>query len=311
MRSRLGRHGFLFLACAGAVSCGSQGGSGGPSAQGGAGGSVGSGGSSGGTSVGSGGASAGAGGASVGSGGATGVGGSSGANGTGGAAIGGGGGSVDASTGAQGGGSGGPGGGVADSAADAPLDFKCNQVTGLTLTREWYEAGFENGVDNSRWQLKAMEHAYVEEWANPNSTFWSTPIESPCSQGTTSPDRLVFVVLSWVITDQSVWETNVTAAINNFRTNYPSVRRIDLLTVIRGLNNMLCTIPPAAGETIQMPASLDAALAAVAARNPGFVFVGPKFEATSCADFSGGGPHLTIQGNMKAATTIAAYFATH
>lgn len=281
---------------------------------------MGSGGSSGGTLVGSGGASVGLGGASVGSGGAagssptgtggaTGVGGGSGADGTGGAQ--GGGGSKDGSTGAQGGGPGGTGGGVADAAADAPLDFMCNQVTGLTLTREWYEAGFENGVDNSRWQLKAMEHAYVEEWANPNSTFWATAIESPCSQGTASPDRLVFVVLSWTITAQSDWETNVTSAINNFRTHYPAVRRIDLLTVIRGLNNMLCPTPPAAGETIQMPASLDAALAAVAARNPGFVFVGPKFEATSCADFSGGGPHLTTQGNMKAATTIAAYFAAH
>jgi hypothetical protein len=73
---------------------------------------------------------------------------------------------------------------------------------------------------------------------------------------------------------------------------------------------MLCPIAPAAGETIQMPASLDAALAAEAARNPGFVFVGPKFEAT-CPDFSGGGPHLTAQGNMKVATANSAYFATH
>jgi hypothetical protein len=196
-------------------------------------------------------------------------------------------------------------------ALDAGGPFLCNQVTGLTLTREWYEAGFENGVDNTRWQLKAMEHAYVTEWANPASTFWTTAIESPCSQASASPDRLVFVVLSWTITAQSDWETQVTAAIHNFQTNYPNVRRIDLLTIIRGPNNMLCPTPPAAGETIQMPAALDAALAAVAGRFPGLVDVGPKFEATSCADFSGGGPHLTTAGNTKAAATISAYFATH
>ena len=195
--------------------------------------------------------------------------------------------------------------------ADGSAPFVCNQVTGLTLTREWYEAGFENGVDNARWQLKAMEHAYVTEWANPASTFWSTPIESACSQNSTSPDRLVFVVLSWTITAQADWETQITAAINNFKTNYPMVRRIDLLTVIRGPANMLCPTPPAAGETIQMPAALDAAFVSVAAQFPGLVFVGPKVEATSCADFNGGGPHLTTAGNMKAASTYAAYFATH
>jgi len=33
----------------------------------------------------------------------------------------------------------------------------------MTLTREWYEAGFEGVVANARWQLKAREHGYITE----------------------------------------------------------------------------------------------------------------------------------------------------
>jgi hypothetical protein len=185
----------------------------------------------------------------------------------------------------------------------------CNQVTAMTLTAEWYNAGFENGVVDSRWQLKAMEHGYITEWANPNSTFWSAPVTSACAQQSTSPDRIVLTVLSWTITTQADWETQITGAITDLMTKYPGVRRIDLLTVIRGPNNMVCPTPPAAGETIAMPPELDAAIAAVAARSPGFVFAGPKFEAPNCAAFSGGGPHLTAAGNMAVAKMISAYFA--
>ena len=80
----------------------------------------------------------------------------------------------------------------ADAAADAggaPLmpdaggspvasGFICSQVIGLMVTGEWYGAGFESVVDNTRWQIKNAHHAYTNEWANPQSSFWSTPISS-------------------------------------------------------------------------------------------------------------------------------------
>jgi hypothetical protein len=220
-------------------------------------------------------------------------------------------------TGTGGGAGGSPGTGGADAgttasdAGGATGGFTCNQVTAMTLTAEWYNAGFESngGIVNGRWQLKAMEHGYITEWANPNSTFWQTPITSPCTQQSASPDRIVLTVLSWTITTQAEWETQIGLAIDDFKTKYPGVRRIDLITVIRGPGNMLCPTPPAAGETIALPAALDAAIAAVAARMPGFVFAGPKFEAPNCAAFSGGGPHLTSAGNMNMARMIATYFA--
>ena len=183
----------------------------------------------------------------------------------------------------------------------------------MTLTREWYEAGFETMVANDRWQLKAREHGYITEWSNPNSDFWNEPIESPCAQGSTSPDHVVLTVLSWVpacCTTQPQWLAQVTGAINTLKSKYPGLKRIDLMTVIRGPNNTACPTPPAAGETIVIPPELDGALAAAAAQFPNFVFVAPKFEAPNCAAFSGGGPHLTTAGNTAVAKNIAAYFAT-
>ena len=83
------------------------------------------------------------------------------------------------------------------------------------------------------------------------------------------------------------------------------------MTVVRGPRNQGCPTPPATDEYIAMPQEFDAALAGVAARFPGLVFVGPKAEAPSCASFVGGGPHLTKEGNAEVAKAIAAYFANH
>jgi hypothetical protein len=229
------------------------------------------------------------------------------------------GGATDGAGGASGsGGASGPtdaGAAGKDGGADAagPTGFACHQVTAMTLTREWYEAGFEDLVANDRWQLKAREHGYITEWSNPNSDFWNEMIESPCAQGSTNPDHVVLTVLSWVpacCTTQPQWEAQVTGAVNTLKSKYSALKRIDLMTVIRGAGNVLCPTPPAAGETIVIPPELDNALAAVAAQFPGFVFVAPKFEAPNCAAFSGGGPHLTTPGNTAVAKNIAAYFVT-
>ncbi len=245
----------------------------------------------------------------------------SGSGGANGGATGGGGASASGGSTGSAGGSGGAagpvdaGGGAGNSGADAagPTGFICNQVTAMTLTREWYEAGFETLVADDRWQLKAREHGYITEWSNPNSDFWNEPIESPCAQGSTQPDHVVLTVLSWApacCTTQPEWEAQVTGAINTLISKYPGLKRIDLMTVIRGANNMLCPTAPAAGETIVIPPELDGALAAAATQFPNFVFVAPKFEAPNCAAFSGGGPHLTTAGNTAVAKNIAAYFAT-
>ena len=218
-------------------------------------------------------------------------------------------GSPDANQDGHSAGTGGSGGGGSDG---GPSGFVCNQVTAMTLTREWFEAGFEtdNGIVDAKWQLKAHEHGYITEWSNPNSTFWSEKLESPCSSGSTNPDHVVLTVLSWVpacCTTQSQWATQVEGAVSTLKAKYSALKRIDLMTVIRGPGNTRCPADPTAGETIVMPPELDAALAATATKFPGLVFVAPKFEASQCW-LSGGGPHLTTAGNTAVAD-IAAYFA--
>ena len=184
----------------------------------------------------------------------------------------------------------------------------CNQVTGGKLTEEWFAAGFENVVDNARWQVKWREDAYVEVWADLQSSFWTAQIDSVCASNTSAPDRLVFGTVSFKYKTQAEWRTGITQAVNNFKSKWPSVRRIDLVTQIRGPNNMLCPTPPTAGETIAVPPEQDAAMADVAAAFPGFVFVGPKVEAHACSEFQGGGPHLTAAGNMANVSVLADYF---
>jgi hypothetical protein len=234
-------------------------------------------------------------------GGSTGSGGKAGGSGATGA--GGRGGSAGATAGAGGGSTAGAGGG-----STGP--FVCNQLTGGKLTYEWFAAGFETIVDDKRWQAKWREDAYVEVWADAQSSFWTAQIDSTCANNTSAPDRLVFGTVSFKYKTQAEWRTGITQAVNNFKAKWPTVRRIDLVTQIRGPNNMLCPTPPTAGETIAVPPEQDAAMADVAAAFPGFVFVGPKVEAHACSEFQGGGPHLTAAGNMANMPVLANYFVT-
>jgi hypothetical protein len=72
-------------------------------------------------------------------------------------------------------------GNLAQGGAGAP-QFVCNQVIGLTLTREWYDAAFEHAprIADDRWQLKARQSGYITEWSNPIA-----------SSGNISPNRRV------------------------------------------------------------------------------------------------------------------------
>jgi hypothetical protein len=226
---------------------------------------------------------------------------------TGGASVGGAGGGRAGAGGRAQGGAGGVVGVGGNGGAAGP--FVCNQLTGGKLTEEWFIAGFEKAVDNARWQVKWREDAYVEEWANAQSGFWSAQVDSTCTSSTSAPDRLVFGAVSFKYKTQAEWRTGVTQAVNNLKAKWPSVRRVDLVTQIRGPKNMPCPTAPTAGETIAVPPEQDAALAEVAVAFPGFVFVGPKVEAHACSDFQGGGPHLTAAGNTANVAAFSEYFA--
>ena len=170
-------------------------------------------------------------------------------------------------------------------------DFTCTQVMGVSVTGDWFNAGFENGLDNARWQVKWRKKAFIELWADPNNEIWAVPIQSACGTNSNNPDRVIFTGVNWEQTATPWWEEQFAKVITNIRTKYPNVRRIDLLTMLRGPANQSC------GNvmTVVQP-FVDEAIAATVADNPGVVFAAPKVHAASCDVFVKGGPHFTDAG---------------
>ena len=193
---------------------------------------------------------------------------------------------------------------AADVAAD-PV-YTCSQVMGVSVTGEWFSGGFETHVDNGRWQAMTLSHAYVDLWADPTNTVWSTPLASPCTNDSGDPDRVLFVGCNWTYTTQAEWTTAFTAVVENLRVKYPKLKRIELLTMLRAPGNQLCA-DAVNNETLVQP-YIDASVAEIVAKYPDLVTAAPKFEAPNCDVFILGGPHLTPDGQAAVANVYGAHY---
>jgi hypothetical protein len=248
-------------------------------------------------------------------------------------ASGGGGGSAGApaSAGAGGSSGGSAGGGGGSGGATVQMNFTCTEYLGLLTTNEWYSQGFEmGGVDGAKWELKYHHFGYVNTWADPNSAFWGTtgnsfdlnqgsPLQSPCTTSPEAPDRMVYAALDWEMPDEATWVTALEKALVTFKGKYPSLRWIDIMTMIRCPGNSKCNpnanYGPGANavanrQDCYVPSYEDSAIAKVAANHPDFVGVGPKTEADACRN-PVDGAHLSADTNKKAAQAIATYYAAH
>jgi len=208
--------------------------------------------------------------------------------------------------------------------------FMCTEVIGLLTTGEWYNAGFEDGLGadlGARWQGRFAHYGYVMEYAKPDSYAWSptavggvnnVTLTAPCTQGGAAPDRIVYQAWSWELTTEEAWVTNLEAALVTIRSKRPSVRRIDLMTIVRCPMNGWChpDKPPlgpntdhnATKQDCHVPEFVDSAFAKVAANHPELVTVAPKFEAHACAA-NIDGIHLG-GANRPVAADIATYYKT-
>jgi hypothetical protein len=196
---------------------------------------------------------------------------------------------------------------IATDASTPPTSaFTCTLLIGIQATEEWYIAGFETMVDNTRWELMWYHSGFVELWANPNDPVWATAITSPCAANADKPDRVIFVTLNYLNDTLAFWSPNVNAVVANIQAKYPSAKRIELMTFIRAPGNMACPQAPAPRSTIT-PAQ-DQSMAMAAAANPGLVFVAPQFEAASCNQYSSNPPHPTAAGATAWATMMANYY---
>jgi len=185
-------------------------------------------------------------------------------------------------------------------------DFACSWVLGITTTGEWYRAGFEKVVDDARWQITPIEMGHLEKWADPQNPIWQSAIQSPCAQNSKTPDRIVFNATKYEWTTVAEFLPAYLAFVNNVKTKYPSVKRIDLMTYGRAPDNKQCDGANRPTYSWIKPVQDDAA-AMVQTMFPGFVFNCPKWEHKSCSDFELC-PHVTPAANAALAKTIGEYF---
>jgi len=181
--------------------------------------------------------------------------------------------------------------------------FVCTQVMGVSVTGDWFGAGFESGNDDARWQALTGTHAFVELWADPKDTVWQEKVVSPCMKSSARPDRVIFMGVNWQFTTADEWVGALTKAVKTIKAKYPGVKNIELLTMLRGPGNQTCGNP----MTVVQP-FVDEAVAKVAAAFPKLVTVGPKFEAPGCDVFTKGGPHFTPEGMSRVANVYAAHY---
>jgi len=200
-------------------------------------------------------------------------------------------------------------------AADAPPrdaapagDFVCTLVIGIKATGEWFNAGFESVVDGARWEVIPVHNGHLELWADPKNSLWSLAPGSPCAKNAGSPDRVIFVGTNYDYTTTEEFVPRLTAVVHNLQAKFPGVRRIELMTYVRAPGNLPC--PGTLSVKTYIKAAQDESNQLVADAFPGLVFVAPKFEVRSCADYSMP-PHFTAAAAMAAAKTIGAYYLTH
>jgi hypothetical protein len=195
----------------------------------------------------------------------------------------------------------------ADPGAGAPSTrsgYQCTQVMGVSVTGDWFGAGFEDGVDGARWQALTRKHAFVDLWADPANEIWSEKVVSPCASGSSAPDRIIFTGVNWEWKTVEQWTAGLSKVVEVLRTRYPKARRIELLTMLRAPGNHSCGSP----MTVVEP-QVDQAVAKVVAANKGLVTAGPRLEAPSCAVFTKGGPHFTDAGMKEVARVYSAHYA--
>jgi hypothetical protein len=168
---------------------------------------------------------------------------------------------------------------------------------------EWYGAGFEQIVDDARFQARTRPHTFVDQWADAEHEAWSAPLTSPCGVRSERPDRVVLFAANWKLPDQETWQKTLEDFVTTVTRRYPGLRDVQLFTVLRGPGNRSCGDSKSVVEPM-----IDAAIAQVARAHAELVHVGPKLEAADCSLFEKGGPHFTEEGRKRVAVQLAEAF---
>ncbi|HVZ87624.1 MAG TPA: hypothetical protein VHG72_11690, partial [Polyangia bacterium] len=218
-------------------------------------------------------------------------------------------------------GTGGTGAIETDAGRDAPItstSFTCNLVIGNSTTQQWFDGGFLTypGIDATHWEMFFVAHHYIDAWADPNDSGWTTPLDMgrACARDATDPDRVIFIVTyAPPYPPESLYETDIASIVRNIEAKYAGVKRIEIMTLVRSPGNVATACSSTANNEQAIPAAEDQAIAAVAA-NPSFaglVFAAPPFYIPKCLDFITDKPQYTTAGAADVAQVYGAYYAAH
>ena len=185
-------------------------------------------------------------------------------------------------------------------------------MLGVSVTGDWYTAGFETGLAGDKWQLKWKTLTFVEQWADPSNDIWTQAFTSNCANGSSNPDRVIFTGVNWTYTTEAEWETKLAAVVEVLKAKYSALKEIDLMTMLRAPNNMMCGDPAVAATHEQIVAPfIDQAITAVVAKYPSLVRAAPPFYAPNCDVFLKDSPHFAAGKAAVVAKVIRDYYATH
>jgi hypothetical protein len=195
--------------------------------------------------------------------------------------------------------------------------FACTLFVGNSTTQQFFDGGFLDypGIDASKWELLWKADHYIDLWANPMDDAWNTPLDQghACAASGTSgtmPDRVIFVVTRWPPEPESYYTTNLTSIVKIIQGKYPTVKRIDVMTLIRAPGNKGCD-GTESEQTI--PLAEDQGVSATAGAFPGLVFSVPAQYVPQCADFvSATAPQYSpTPGAGDVAKVYGQYFVTN
>jgi hypothetical protein len=201
-------------------------------------------------------------------------------------------------------------------ALDSP--FVCNLIIGNSTTQQWFDGGFlvYPGIVPTRWELFWVAHHYIDMWANPEDTAWSTPLDMghACSTDATTPDRVIFIVTyAPPYPTEATYQTDLTSIANDILAKYAGVKKIELMTLIRAPDNSSSACSSAANNEQAIPPQEDEAIAMVAADPTfdGLVFADPPLYVPLCSDFIANAPQYTDAGATDIAQVYGAHYAAH
>ena len=187
-------------------------------------------------------------------------------------------------------------------------DYSCTLVIGIAATGQWFNAGFEKMVDGSKWELEAVHSGFIQGWADPNGSFWNMNPSSACATNAKTPDRVIQVALwlHWMPATVDEWTAALVKVVENWKAKNKNLKRLELATFVRAPDMKPC--PGGMEFKSYIRPEQDMAYEKVAAMYPGLVYVAPKWQVSSCADFGGNPPHFSGSGATKAAQQIADYY---